>query len=477
MKFILVAPVLIAKWNYPFPFRTGSSNAFAPTIVSGQPDAKIGRGRSSEYKKFNERWTCGVKKTKRTLKRIKKIKEVERRVEDGIKSFNYAKDSPYLSQRPAKRKDNRKGKEVIESMDELLSEYGSGIYYPSTGDRISGRVIRKEEGRLFVDIGAKTEGLVAEKAYREAEGLIKNLKEGDEVQVFVLIPETPEGYTILSLRPMLEEFVWKKIINSYEESTPILVFGKGVTSSGINVDLGGVTGFIPISQIGKEALKNPHLLVGKSFEAVVIDADRSAKRVILSEKEVSEKEEIENAKKAIKNIKEGEIFEGEVVGIYDFGCFVKIEVPLSKKSKMKVPLEGLVHISELSWEKVQKPSDVVKQGEKVKVKVIGKSLPSRKGVAKLAFSIKQTQKDPWEDVDKRYPKDARVSGKVVKISGFGIFVSLEPGIEGLVHITKIPPGKKYNIGDEVKVYVEDVDKEKKKLSLGLLLTEKPVGYK
>ena len=173
----------------------------------------------------------------------------------------------------------------------------------------------------------------------------------------------------------------------------------------------------------------------------------------------------------MKNVKEGEIFDGVVSTVYDFGCFVKIEVPVSKKNKGKVPLEGLVHVSELAWEKVADPNDVVKEGDKVKVKVVGKKNE------KLAFSMKQTGKDPWDSAVERYEKDAKVKGKVMKLTDFGVFVQLEPGLEGLVHMTKIPPGKKLGRGDEVQVYVEDVDRENKRISLGLVLTEKPVGYK
>jgi small subunit ribosomal protein S1 len=134
-------------------------------------------------------------------------------------------------------------------------------------------------------------------------------------------------------------------------------------------------------------------------------------------------------------------------------------------------LEGLVHISELSWDKIGKPEEIVSVGDNVKVKVIGKKN------GKLALSIKQTQKDPWEEAEKRYPKDKKVEGKVVRVSDFGMFVSLEPGVEGLVHITKIPPTKKFEVGDDVNVVIEEIDSKAKKLSLGLVLTAKPVGYK
>ena len=194
--------------------------------------------------------------------------------------------------------------------------------------------------------------------------------------------------------------------------------------------------------------------------------------MVLSEKEVSEAEEIGMQRDAMKEISDGQEFEGEVMTIYDFGAFIKIDAPIGKGKKSKtVPLEGLVHISELSFAKVDKPEDVVKVGDKVKVKVIGKRNN------KLALSIKQMKDDPWMDVNKKYAKDKKVEGKVVKVSDFGVFVSLEPGIEGLIHITKIPPTHKINVGDEAKCIIEEVNVKDKRIALGLVLTSVPMGYK
>jgi ribosomal protein S1 len=230
------------------------------------------------------------------------------------------------------------------------------------------------------------------------------------------------------------------------------------------VEVDGITGFIPTSQLGREISKKPEDLVGHKFEAKIIDFDKEQNKIVLSEKEVSQADEIGKFRDALKNIPDGAEFDGVVTTVYDFGAFVKIESD-------KVPLEGLVHISELSWDKVQNASDIIKMGDKVKVKVIGKKNE------KLALSIKQTLNDPWAGVDKKYTKDTKVEGKVVRISDFGMFVSLEPGVEGLVHITKIPPTQKFEVGDEVDVTVDEIDSKAKKLSLGLVLTSKPIGYK
>jgi ribosomal protein S1 len=330
-------------------------------------------------------------------------------------------------------------------------------------------VLSIDPKRVVIDIGGKSEGVVAEKAYDEAKSYIKTLSVGDEIEANVIIPETPDGYTILSLRRSAEAASWKRLEEAQRGKKPIVVEGKMVNPSGVMVDVSQMTGFIPNSQLGKQAAKEKSSLVGERFKVLVVDLDRSSNKIVLSEKEVSEKADLELSRKALAKVKEGEVYSGRITTIYDFGCFVEIKVAVS--GKQKVPLEGLVHISELSWDKVRTPFDVVKEGGKVKVEVIGKKDD------KLALSIKKTQKDPWDNIQIKYKKDKKLKGKVTRSSDFGVFVSLEAGVEGLIHMTKIPPGQRLKEGDEVNVYVEEVDKDKRKISLGLVLTAKPVGYR
>jgi small subunit ribosomal protein S1 len=384
-----------------------------------------------------------------------------------------AKKTPKSSKSSKRAKSSvRKKKGEPRTMEQLMSMYGGSFKTFTPGEHVMTKVVSIAPNRVILDIAGKTEGLVAERAYKEAENFIKTLKPGDEVEGVVLVSETKDGYTVISLRQAAQKITWGKIEKAHNSEEPIKVEGKSVNPSGVLVDVDGITGFIPISQLGKEAVKKPQDLVGTKFEVKVIDFDKSQNKVVLSEKEVSEKEEIEKLKEALETIKEGEEFEGVINTIYDFGVFVEIDAPIGKGMKAeKVPLEGLVHISELSWDKIGKPEEIVSVGDNVKVKVIGKNN------GKLALSIKQTQKDPWEEAEKRYPKDKKVEGKVVRVSDFGMFVSLEPGVEGLVHITKIPPTKKFEVGDDVNVVIEEIDSKAKKLSLGLVLTAKPVGYK
>ncbi len=354
------------------------------------------------------------------------------------------------------------------TMDDLLALYTQSVKVFSRGDRVKGKVVEKRPDALVVDIGGKSEALVKGSAFDESRGFIKNIEIGDEVEARVIVSETPDGFTILSLRQAAADANWDKIKKAKDKKKAIKVMGKSVSSSGILVEVDGLIGFIPSSHMGKKTTKKINNLVGKRFKAKVIEVDRDANKIVLSERAVSEGEEIELAEKAIKNVKEGEIFEGKVITVVDFGCFVQVQLKVGKKT---IPVEGLVHVSEMGWEKVEKPSDMVKEGDKVKVKVIGTE------PGKLALSMKQAGEDPWEKVEKKYGVDAKVKGKISKMTDFGAFVSIEPGIEGLIHITKIPPDRKLRKGDEVNAYVEDVDKKNHRLSLGLVLTAKPVGYK
>lgn len=354
------------------------------------------------------------------------------------------------------------------TMADLLAMAGAKPKGFQLGEKIEATVLQINPKSVVLDIGGKSEGVVAEKAFQEAKDFIKGLSVGDKVTGEVIVSETREGYTILSLRHAAKDFVWKRIHDAFEAETEVNVEIRAVNQSGILVDIFGIGGFIPTSQLGKEVLKSLNSLVGKSLKAKIIDYDKGGNRVILSERQVSEKESVAREKDAIIKLKEGEIYEGEVTTTTDFGLFVQITVDLAKD---KVLVEGLVHISEISWDKVGKPSEEYEKGDKVKVRV----LEVKNG--KVALSIKHAKEDPWTAVAKKYKKDDRITGKVTRVSDFGTFVSLEPGIEGLIHITKIPPTMKLHVGDEVNCYVEEIDPEEKKIGLGIVLTSKPIGYR
>lgn len=354
------------------------------------------------------------------------------------------------------------------TMAELLAKAKASVKTFTKGQRVEATVLSKAPNLVVFDIGGKSEGLVKEKAYTDAKEFIETLKVGDKVMVTVLVPETRDGTIILALKDAIRDVAWENIKKFEKSGEEVPVFGRGFNSSGFVVDVLGIEGFIPTSQLGKEVTKNPQILVDKYFKAKVMEVDKVNNKVVLSEKEISEAGDIALTKEALKFLKEGEVYEGVVSTVASFGAFVKIEVPMKKK---KAEVEGLVHVSELSHSRVNLPSDVVKVGDKVKVKI----LASRDG--KLALSIKQAAKDPWLEVEKKYKIEDKITGKVVRVSDFGVFVELEPGVEGLIHITKIPPTQKITVGSEAKCVIEEVNAHDKRIALGLVLTSIPLGYK
>lgn len=355
------------------------------------------------------------------------------------------------------------------TMADLLAKSKSKVKDLFLGQKIPAVVTQKLGKSLILDIGGKSEGVVTEKAFSEAREYISKLKVGDSVVATVLVPEMRDGTTLLSLRDSVQSSNWKFVEDAHKNNSEVPVLAKSFTNSGITVDVNGISGFIPTSQLSKEFSKDPSSLVGKAFKAKVVELDRSKNKLVLSEREVTDAKDIELGKIALESVKDGDVFEGQVTTVANFGIFVKISVG-------KQTLEGLVHISELSWGKITHPSENFKVGDKVKVMAINRK-DSKDGKNKLALSIKQASKDPWINVDQKYKKDDKISGRVSKVTDFGTFIVLEEGVEGLIHITKIAPGKKFSVGDEVNCYIEEIDSKSRKISLGLVLTSIPVGYK
>jgi len=356
-------------------------------------------------------------------------------------------------------------KASIQTMDELLAQTGYKLRGWKRGDEIEGVLVEKTKQVLYLDIGGKTEGMVIDREMKAAADFIKELKVGDKVTAIVTQPENESGQTLLSLKKAAQDAIWQEFTEKLKTGESIKVFGQEVNKGGLIVLAKSLAGFIPTSQFNSKWLGKINQLINQEIEVKTIEVDRQQNRLIFSEKEVSQAGLIKEQSLALKKIKVGDVLEGEVTGIMPFGLFVRVKTP--------VDLEGLVHISEISWEKVDDPSKFFNQGDKIKVKV----LAADQKTGKLNLSIKQLQLDPWEEIEKKYPSDTRVKGEIVRLAPFGAFVNLKPGIEGLIHISKIPAEKVLKVGDKVDCFVESVDREARRMSLGLVLKEKQVGYK
>lgn len=353
------------------------------------------------------------------------------------------------------------------TMEELLALTGYKPKGFKRGETVTGKVTQVGNRMVLVDIGGKTEAAVSDKEWELSREYLRAIKVGDEVTGIVMVPESDAGQVILSLRRAAADSKWKKFEEALDDGSTIMVRGKEVTKGGLLVEAEGVFGFVPSSQLSHEAEENVGSFVGKTFSVKVIEVDRLQNRLVLSERAVSEAEEIEQRKKALSGVKMGEEYKGIVVGMVPFGAFVEIDLKKGDK------LEGLVHISEMSWEKVDDVGKLIKEGDKVSVQVIGIDEES----GKLALSIKRLSGDPWAIVAKKYLMESKHEGVVTKIAPYGILVRMERGIEGLIHASKMPVDMSFKEGDKVEVFVESVDLEKRRLSLGVVLSAKPVGYK
>jgi small subunit ribosomal protein S1 len=416
--------------------------------ASKKPGSKKGESKEKEGKK-------------ETLKGAEKEK-----VSEVLKVSEVSEGAEVL---PVKK--NLKGGKPL-TMEDLLASTGYTLKAPQPGDVLTGMVTDVSKRMVLVDIGAKTEGMVVDKEYEAARDFIKELQVGDEVSAYVLSPENERGQILLSLKRALLDRKWAQFDQYMETGEVVEVRGLEVNKGGMIVAADTIRGFVPSSQFGKDYLGRMEELLNKAFTVKVIEVDKEKNRLIFSERHVSEAEAIAKKAEALQFVKQGETYEGVVSGIMPFGVFVGVEVPLDKKGDVG-KVEGLVHISEISWEKVNDPNEYFKLGDRVQVRVMGVD----EGAGKLNLSVKQLSDDPWSKVEENYPIGAKVKGKVSRTAPFGAFVTLEPGVDGLIHISKIPSGEEPKVGEEVHVYVESTDVDNRRMSLGMVLTEVPVAYK
>jgi ribosomal protein S1 len=370
-------------------------------------------------------------------------------------------------------------------MEELLKTSNYKFHGLRKGQTVEGIVTDIKGKTVMMDIGAKTEGVVISKEYEETAELMQKLKLGDRVRVVIYSPENDSGQILLSMREAVNDYKWDLFDQYIKTSEAVEVRGLEINRGGLIARILGVRGFIPASQFGSQYLGKLDTLQNKILKVKVIEVDREKNRLIFSEKAVSEAAALAQKQKALKKVKIGETYTGIVSGVMPFGIFVRVEVDPSPStgsgsgqgpsasSGQGMFLEGLVHISELSWEKVDDVNKFYRVGDKVKVKVLGADEAS----AKLNLSVKQLLSDPWVEAVKKYPVDKKVKGEITRLASFGAFVALEPGVEGLIHISKIPSDMEIAVGKKVDIYVEAVEPQKRRMSLGLVLTEKPVGYK
>lgn len=360
------------------------------------------------------------------------------------------------------------------SFAQLLESTGYKVPAIKRGQEVTGSIVSVTPAEILVDIGAKAEGVIAGRELSAAADVISDLSVGDKISANVLYPENDAGQVVLSLRKLSQDVRWAELEEKRETDEEIEVVAMEVNRGGVICDFFGIRGFLPASQLQRAPSKLTDL-IGKSLSVKIIEVDRQTNRLIFSQKQPDVKD-LSKIQQLLKKIAIGQKLQGIVAAVLPFGIFVEVDIKESKSQRVKESkskLEGLVHISEISWEKVEDVSQHFKVGDEVDVMIIAKD----EAQGRLNLSIKQLSSDPFMEISKNYSKDQQVSGNVVRVTPYGVFVSLEGGVEGLIHISKIPPNVEYQVGQKVECTVESVETKSRRIALVPVVTQKPVLYR
>src|SRR5580658_2744145 len=323
---------------------------------------------------------------------------------------------------------------------------------------IKGTVLKLTATHVVVDIGTKSEGMLPLSEVLDHEGQPK-VKPGDEIEVMREKGQTEEGYVNLSHQKAARIHAWDEIEKAHHEKRPIKAVVVERTKGGLTVDILGARAFLPGSQVDLRPIRNLDGMKGQTLEVTVIKVNKKRGNIVVSRKELLEGEQNEKRSKTLEHLEEGSILTGVVKNLTEYGAFVDLG-----------GLDGLLHITDMSWGRLTHPRDLVNVGDQIQVKV----LKYDKEKQRVSLGFKQLTPDPWLDAEHRYPVGAHVSGRVISVTDYGAFVELEQGIEGLVHVSEMtwskrmtPPSKLVNVGDQVDCVVLNVNPTERRISLGM----------
>lgn len=345
------------------------------------------------------------------------------------------------------------------TMDDLLAGADASVKQLTAGEVIVGTVLSIRKHEVLLDLGAQGIGLVP----RREVGYSRALNIGDEVTASIVDPELDNGYALLSLRKAAKDRGWDEVAAKMESGEIIEVSPYDANRGGLLVEYDGVRGFLPVSQLSAEhyprvgssdkdeILQRLNVLIGQTLKVRILDCDRKANKLIFSEKEAIK----DGLSARFEKLTIGDTVQGIVTGVVDFGVFVNVE-----------GIEGLVHISEISWERVNNPSDYVKVGQTIDAKIIAIDKD------RLSLSIKQLSEDPWLHEVEQFKAGDKVEGTVTRITPFGAFVQISPAVEALVHVSELggddsDPEKVFTLNERKEFVVLDIEKESRKISLSL----------
>lgn len=360
-------------------------------------------------------------------------------------------------------------------MDEILQENKGAFMIPKEGDIIAAKVIARTPAGVFFDIGTFGTGIIYGKELRDSYRLIKDLEGGKETLVKIIDVNNEEGYVEISLKDAGEELTWDELKKKKEAGDVLELEIKNSNKGGLLAELNGIQAFLPVSQLSpahyprveggdkQKITQELRKFIGQTLSVKILDVSPSERKIILSEK-IAKAEDISAL---LEKYPVGKIVEGIISGVVDFGAFIKF--PVSSSGKEAAPegqLEGLIHISELDWQLISHPEDVIKVGDVVKAKIIDL------GGGRISLSLKALKKDPWKGIEKKYKKGSIITAKATKYNSFGVFVEIEKNIQGLVHISEFGSEKRMRetieLGKEYPLKILLVEPEEHRMALALV---------
>ncbi|MBR6022179.1 MAG: 30S ribosomal protein S1, partial [Kiritimatiellae bacterium] len=349
--------------------------------------------------------------------------------------------------------------EMTPERQEQWEMYARTMQDISEGSIVKGTIVEKRAKEVLVNIGFKSEGVLPASEFNDD---LSEVNVGDEVEVLLDRLEDENGMVVISKTKAERQRKWDNVVNNCEEGSVIEGEVRGKVKGGLVIDV-GVDAFLPSSQIDVIPVRNLDDYIGQTLECKIIKINKERRNIVLSRRDLIEEKRKEQKKALLAEIQPGQIRTGVVKNITDFGAFVDLN-----------GMDGLLHITDMSWGRINHPSEVVQVGQEIEVVVLDVNQEKER----ISLGLKQKQQNPWEEIEMRYPKGTRIHGKVVNLVPYGAFVQLEEGVEGLVHVSEISWTKRIarasdvlKVGDEVDAVVLNVNKEEQKISLGIRQTE------
>ncbi|MEO5596266.1 MAG: 30S ribosomal protein S1 [Lysobacteraceae bacterium] len=347
---------------------------------------------------------------------------------------------------------------MTESFAELFEQTQATIAKLKPGSIVTGTIVEIRSDVVVIHAGLKSEGIVPIEQFRDDDGNL-DLEIGQQVKVALEYLENGFGETVLSREKAKRSLVWDELEEALEKNETITGRISGKVKGGFTVDIRDVRAFLPGSLVDVRPVRDPGYLEGKELEFKLIKLDRKRNNVVVSRRAVVESEHSEEREQLMDRLQEGAVIKGVVKNLTDYGAFVDLG-----------GIDGLLHITDMAWKRVRHPSEVVEVGQELDVRVLKYDRERNR----VSLGLKQLGEDPWDNITRRYPASARLFGKVSNVTDYGAFVEIEPGVEGLVHVSEmdwtnknVNPSKMVQVGDEVQVRVLDVDEERRRISLGM----------